>query len=856
MVSVKRNKKSTDDLLDKMCGKEAVAEKFKSDISAKVKNIPQDESNVEDKKQAVVDEQILVDKNSPKSQFNSNEKKQVADNIVKSVMSYKDEQEKILSEKEKKTGKKQEATNNNNSVSLVYNCPLPAGTIIDGRYQLQGKPRQGGFGMTYLATRVGENDGALVVVKELYPYNAQRDVKTGVIQINYEENEGLELKKNFEKEAERIQKLKEKKPQEIKKMNLVITKTNAFKYNGNWYYVMEYVPGNSLADIMFSFKDNNELFNCLPAHYRFQIMDQLCNALQNLHEIGCVHQDINPNNIMIDFDDADNVYLKVIDYGLATNLYSFGDMSRSCIRYAGTHGFSDVLTQFAEYEKISNEIETATMNGDEDKAVRLTKKLKTIDVYSCGAILGYLFLLNIDFIKKTKFNVEYELVISKNALVQPFEIDWSEDNIVIANKYKANLIKKLVSDATVRNLDKRIQSIDEFRKRLHEIMLVDEELIRRMKLMAEIELWKKSSDSISSYVTEFKNEVEPLVSQSINKKAQEFLKKGVSILENADKEKDAILQMEIKIENDLDDIVERIKSTNTQYQEAETCLEEARKLVIEGDPFDDKIVKIQEWLRDTPVKADKIKLFGDDVKSKVQDYKKAMDVWYKGSELMTEAEQYRAEIAKVRLFEASNEELDTTLQKTGLADTRYTMAENKWKEAKRVKQYNGWVDKLLILFWSVLVVVAIGVGGKFGWDHFYGDNSKSKKEKVIHTDNPQRGGGEIKPEEPEQSEQSEQPEQPEEPEQSEQLITKEYLNEIFEKAQQNDSTARQRIKEIIDDKVAIIYIEGETPIHTYGLSTFLARGNNKYIIGKTHKINRFSTSTDGKVITIILEKLN
>ena len=191
MVSVKRNKKSTDDLLDKMCGKVAVAEKFKSDISAKVKNIPQDESNVEDKKQAVVDEQILVDKNSPKSQFNSNEKKQVADNIVKSVMSYKDEQEKILSEKEKKTGKKQEATSNNNSVSLVYNCPLPAGTIIDGRYQLQGKPRQGGFGMTYLATRVGENDGALVVVKELYPYNAQRDVKTGVIQINYEEKQSL-----------------------------------------------------------------------------------------------------------------------------------------------------------------------------------------------------------------------------------------------------------------------------------------------------------------------------------------------------------------------------------------------------------------------------------------------------------------------------------------------------------------------------------------------------------------------------------------------------------------------------------------------------------------------------------------
>ncbi|MBO5741890.1 MAG: hypothetical protein J6R54_07950, partial [Bacteroidaceae bacterium] len=460
---------------------------------------------------------------------------------------------------------------------------------------------------------------------------------------------------------------------------------------------------------------------------------------------------------------------------------------------------------------------------------------------SCGAILGYLFLLNIDFIKKPKFNVEYELVISKNALVQPFEIDWSEDNIVIANKYKANLIKKLVSDATVRNLDKRIQSIDEFRKRLHEIMLVDEELIRRMKLMAEIELWKKSSGSISSYVTEFMNAVEPIVSQSKIKEAQEFFKKGVFILQNADKEKDAILQMEIKIEDDLDDIVERIKSTNTQYQEAETYLEEARRLAGEGDPFDNRIVKIQEWLRDTPVKADKIRLFGDDVKSKVQDNKKAMDVWNKGSELMTEAEQYRAEIAKVRLFEASNEELDTTLQKTGLADTRYTMAENKWKEAKRMTP--PWINKLLKSLLFVLVVAGIGTGGYFGIDHFLNHNTKNVKPEPVKNDTIV-----VKPE-PVKNDTIVVETEPV-------TITKEYLNEIFEKAQQNDSTARQRIKEIIDDKVAINYIEGKTPIHTYELSTFLAKGNNEYIIGKTHKINRFSTGTDGKVITIILEKLN
>ena len=848
MASVKRNKKRTDDLLDKMCGKEAVAEKFKSDISAKVKNIPQDESNEEEKKQAVVEEQILVDKNSLKSQFNSNEKKQIADNIVKSVVSYKEEQEKAQSEKEKGKEKTQPETDNKDDVYLAYNYPLPEGTVIDGRYKLQGKPRQGGFGMTYLATRVGENDGEFVVIKELYPYNAQRNVKTGKVQINYNQQEGQELLKNFKKEAARIETLKKEKPHEVRDMNLVITKTEAFEFNGNWYYVMEYVPGNTLGDVMFSFKDNDELKNYFPIHYRFQIMDQLCNALQNLHLIGCVHQDINPNNLMIDFDKDKNINLKVIDYGLATNLYSFGDMSRSCIRYAGTHGFSDVLTQFAAYEKISNKIESATMIGDVDKAVRLTEKLKTIDVYSLGAVLGYLFLLDINFIKGPKFNVEYELVIAKNAIVQPDEIDMNEDNIVIANKYKANLIKKLVSDATTRNLDKRIQSVDVFRRRLHEIMLVDEELIRRMKLMAEIELWKKSSDSISSYVTEFKNEVEPIVSQSINKEAQEFFKKGVFILKNADEEKDIILQMEIKIEDDLDDIVERIKSINAQYQEAETCLEEARRLaekVPPPPPIDERIKAILKWLRDTPVKADKIRLFGDDVKSKVQDYKKAMDVWYKGSELMTEAEQYRAEIAKVRLFEASNEELDTTLQKTGWADTRYTMAETMWKEAKRVKQYKGWVDKLLMSFWSVLVVVAIGVGGKFGWDHFKGDNSKSKQEEVTQkttTENPLTGGGEIKPEPPKQPEQ---------------LITKEYLNEIFEKAQQNDSAAKQIIKEILDEKVKFLEKIGDNNFDTnHNQRTFFGVGNNKYIISETHKINRFSVGQNGKVIMIVLEELN
>ena len=840
MASVKRNKKRTDDLLDKMCGKEAVAEKLNSELKSKLGGIPKDKANSKDKGM-VADQQKYINGISQKSRYGSLVQIEVAENVKSQVKSYKSEKQK---EEELNNEKKKETINSGSQHSdFVKNLPLPAGTIITYQnkiygqqisqsYMLQDKPKQGGFGFTYIATYAGQNGGSKIAIKEMVPYNSYRNKKTGQLDLDYKDITTKLYKDNFVKEAERIEKLKNDPNIDINTLNLVITETPAFEFNNNWYYVMEYVRGNSLNDIMHSFKDDEEAYKFLPPYSRLIIMEQLCNALFNLHKIGCIHQDISPNNIMIDFDKNGNIELKVIDYGLATNLYKSSSDSVSAVKDAGTYGFTDVFNRLSDY----NDFLT---NGEGEK-------LKLIDIYSLGAILGYLCLLNVEYIKIDNFGLRYEGIIKNNVLVQQIDIDWDkEHNSIIASKMQLNLIKKLVYDATNPDLDARIQSVSDFFERLHDIMKVDEELIRRMKLMAEIKLWKKSSGSISSYVTEFKNAVEPLVSQSINKEAHVYFKKGTFTLKNADEEKDAILQMEIKIDDDLDGIIERIKSINAQYQEAEACFEEARKLVEKiGPEPNPKIVAIQQWLRDTPVKADKIRLFGDDVKSKVQDYKKAMDIWYKGSEFMTEAEQFRAEIAKVRLFEASDEELDTTLQKTGLADTRYTMAENKWKEAKRMTP--PWINKLLKSLLFVLVVAGIGTGGYFGIDHILNHNTGaggSPKPPVdttlVKPDSVINDTIVVKPPIIEQP-----------------SITKEYLNEIFEKAQQNDSTARERIKEIIDDKVAINYIEGKTPIHTYELSTFLSKGNNKYIIGQTHKINRFSTGTDGKVITIILEKLN
>ena len=89
------------------------------------------------------------------------------------------------------------------------------------------------------------------------------------------------------------------------------------------------------------------------------------------------------------------------------------------------------------------------------------------------------------------------------------------------------------------------------------------------------------------------------------------------------------------------------------------------------------------------------------------------------------------------------------------------------------------------------------------------------------------------------------------------ILDRDALNEIFEKAQQNDSAAKQKIKDILDEKVKFLEKIGDINFDTnHNQRTFFGVGNNKYIISETHKINRFSVGQNGKVIMIVLEELN
>ncbi len=72
------------------------------------------------------------------------------------------------------------------------------------------------------------------------------------------------------------------------------------------YIVMEFIPGETLADIIAQRLP-------LPLSRRLQIVEDLCGAVAYAHRMQLVHRDIKPGNVMFDSDGA----VKVLDFGLA-----------------------------------------------------------------------------------------------------------------------------------------------------------------------------------------------------------------------------------------------------------------------------------------------------------------------------------------------------------------------------------------------------------------------------------------------------------------------------------------------------------------------------------------------------------
>jgi serine/threonine protein kinase len=79
--------------------------------------------------------------------------------------------------------------------------------------------------------------------------------------------------------------------------------------DGTFYYVMEYLPGMSLGEIV-------ERYGPMEPARVVHLLDQTCNALREAHAAGMVHRDIKPSNIFAAQRGGVYDVGKLLDFGL------------------------------------------------------------------------------------------------------------------------------------------------------------------------------------------------------------------------------------------------------------------------------------------------------------------------------------------------------------------------------------------------------------------------------------------------------------------------------------------------------------------------------------------------------------
>ena len=166
-----------------------------------------------------------------------------------------------------------------------------------GKYRVVRYIASGGFGCTYEAIHTTFNER--VAIKEFFvkDFCSRDENSDNVVLLSETKRELLNrLRTKFRDEAIALHRLNHEG---------IVRVTDVFEENGTSYYVMDFIEGRPLSDIICD--------SCLPESIALKYIRQVCGALKYLHEHNCLHLDIKPGNIMI--DNHDNAIL--IDFGTA-----------------------------------------------------------------------------------------------------------------------------------------------------------------------------------------------------------------------------------------------------------------------------------------------------------------------------------------------------------------------------------------------------------------------------------------------------------------------------------------------------------------------------------------------------------
>lgn len=184
----------------------------------------------------------------------------------------------------------------------------PGSFLNGGKYRIDSTIGQGGFGITYL----GEHTmlGRKVAIKEYFPQQyCDRDENSSniVAKSTASAQEMARYRAKFIKEAITLSRLSHPN---------IVHILDVFEDNGSAYFVMEYVEGPTLKDMV----DHEPLSVSAAISYALKITD----ALNHIHEKKINHLDIKPANVIVRSSDNQPV---LIDFGLAKNYDSQGNQT-------------------------------------------------------------------------------------------------------------------------------------------------------------------------------------------------------------------------------------------------------------------------------------------------------------------------------------------------------------------------------------------------------------------------------------------------------------------------------------------------------------------------------------------------
>jgi serine/threonine protein kinase/cytochrome c-type biogenesis protein CcmH/NrfG len=227
--------------------------------------------------------------------------------------------------------------------------PLLLGTLLDGKFKIVQVLGEGGMGTVYKVEQVGK-PGYFRAVKEL------------LISPNTPADERKSAIERFDKEIDLLFNLKHP---------LIPSLILSFQERGNYYFVMEFVPGRTLEKILEDSKtplDEDQVINW---------MMQVCEALSYIHSRTppIILRDLKPGNIMI--TPEGNVQL--IDFGIARK---FDPNKRTNTENLGT-------ISYASPEHLGS----ITSPGQKRSAQNPGKLVQTdarSDIYSLGATMYHL----------------------------------------------------------------------------------------------------------------------------------------------------------------------------------------------------------------------------------------------------------------------------------------------------------------------------------------------------------------------------------------------------------------------------------------------------------------------------------